>query len=303
MRNTVFGFSQELLCQYKLDLYDAALLRWFVDFSPRMNSFSIDGSAYYWVNYQKVIDDLPCLEINNKRTIARRFDNLVTAGILTKKVTADHTHLTCFQLTDKYLTLLLSYKPVLKSTPPVVEQQPMYSKVQEPVLESTDGMDAKVHTQVYDLLVNNLLVNTDKNIKAETDIFLEVKNKFAGSVVDVYETWCTVMSKQKSNKQTLTQALNRIKALLDLKYDPEDLKKVIIWAKSDDFMSKNGYLDTENLFVISKFDVKLNKAKAVTASTNVANSNNGKLTLKQVQNPNNFANVPGGVFDFGKVGV
>lgn len=38
----------------KIDCTDLVLLRWFVDFYPKMKKMTIDGVEYAWVSYKKM---------------------------------------------------------------------------------------------------------------------------------------------------------------------------------------------------------------------------------------------------------
>lgn len=97
MRNSIFGFNQayafamqkvidksEKETILKLDINDLAILRWLVDFSHtgKMETISIDGKFYYWISYQKVIDDLPLLNIG-RDMLYKRLKKMKELGILT----------------------------------------------------------------------------------------------------------------------------------------------------------------------------------------------------------------------------
>lgn len=84
MKNTLLGFSQERLIELELDVIDAIILRWFVDFqkSGSMTQIRIeDGTIFYWVKYQGVINSYPILNLQ-KRTIQSRFMKLRDTGLL-----------------------------------------------------------------------------------------------------------------------------------------------------------------------------------------------------------------------------
>lgn len=106
MKFNIEGFSQEKLIEFKLSYRDALVLRWFVDFAPKMMSIEFNGQRYSWAKYQAILNDLPCLEITSTKTIQRIFDKFVECGIMDKIVTDDARHLTCFKLTVKYLSLI-----------------------------------------------------------------------------------------------------------------------------------------------------------------------------------------------------
>ena len=96
MRNSIFGFNQEYATSLhkniekngkentlSLDINDLAILRWLIDFSHtgRMETISIGYNVYYWISYDKVIEDLPLLNIG-KDMLYRRLKKMVELEIL-----------------------------------------------------------------------------------------------------------------------------------------------------------------------------------------------------------------------------
>ena len=86
MKYTLHGFNQQKACELDLGLDELAILRWFIDFrdTDRMEHREIDGKVYYWVVYNKVLEDLPILKCN-VRSVGNKFKNLEKAGILMHK--------------------------------------------------------------------------------------------------------------------------------------------------------------------------------------------------------------------------
>lgn len=89
MKYTIEGFSQQQAIKFrddkqKLDCIDLVLLRWFVDFkdTPKMKHLDVQENRYYWVNYEKVLSDIPILSMS-KRAVYDRLQKLVKFGILT----------------------------------------------------------------------------------------------------------------------------------------------------------------------------------------------------------------------------
>jgi hypothetical protein len=111
MRFTIHGFSQLELVKHKLSNDDALLLRWFIDFrdTGKMAAHIIDGLPFYWVKYESVIGDLPCIEIKNKESIARRFDKIVAAGILKKYIKKSNTGTYSLFSVDKNYEKLITW--------------------------------------------------------------------------------------------------------------------------------------------------------------------------------------------------
>ena len=84
MKLSILDYHQQIAVAYNLDMNDLLLLRWFVDFknTDRMKLMIIEGKPYYWVNYEKAIEDLPILKINNKIALRRRFKKLCDCNVL-----------------------------------------------------------------------------------------------------------------------------------------------------------------------------------------------------------------------------
>lgn len=83
MKITIEGFSQIELVKRGLDLQDALILRYFVDFKESGNMYSeiIGTEKFYWVKYEELIENLPILNIK-KDTLRRRFFKMAEIGIL-----------------------------------------------------------------------------------------------------------------------------------------------------------------------------------------------------------------------------
>lgn len=93
MKFSIEGFSQEYALSLqkedkkkilKIDSIDLVILRWFVDFinTSKMKSIIIDNKQYYWVNYEKVVEEhLPILNIK-KRTLYDRLQKMVSFNLL-----------------------------------------------------------------------------------------------------------------------------------------------------------------------------------------------------------------------------
>lgn len=157
MKYTIEGFSQKLLIDYGLDISDALILRWFVDFQPKMAKINDNGKDYLWVKYQAVIEDLPALGINNKQVIARRFDKFVKSGIMEKFLCKDGGVFTAFKLTNKYLTLVEGLTQKLIG---------IDSKVYTPI-------DLKVDTKDSSININSSIKLKENNIKEKTSFLFD----------------------------------------------------------------------------------------------------------------------------------
>ncbi|MEG2288417.1 MAG: conserved phage C-terminal domain-containing protein [Clostridium sp.] len=109
MKYTIMGFRQEKLVQLGLDILDAIILRYFVDFKEAkgMRIKIVDGQAYYWIRYDGVLKELPILNIK-KCTVQSRFFKLRDAGVLTHQVIREGGTYSYFGIGEKYTELITS---------------------------------------------------------------------------------------------------------------------------------------------------------------------------------------------------
>ena len=84
MKLSILDYHQPTAVSLKLNMEDLLLLKWFVDFrnTDRMELVKVDEKVYYWVKYDKVLEDLPILNIKSKDVVRRRFKKLCEAGVL-----------------------------------------------------------------------------------------------------------------------------------------------------------------------------------------------------------------------------
>lgn len=97
MKYTIEGFSQEAALSMqstitengntktiKLDIVDLTILRWIVDFYPRMKKTIIDGDEYVWFDYSTFVKDMPLLGLS-KQSLYKRCIKMGQLGILKHK--------------------------------------------------------------------------------------------------------------------------------------------------------------------------------------------------------------------------
>lgn len=91
MKYTIEGFSQEYACSLrktkedgkiiKIECTDLVILRWFVDFYPKMKKMIVNGREYAFLNHGYLEDELPLLEIS-KRAFCERMKKMAELGVL-----------------------------------------------------------------------------------------------------------------------------------------------------------------------------------------------------------------------------
>lgn len=99
MKYTIFGFSQQLMVEQCVNLSDAAVLRFIIDFyhTGKMKKMIVGGREYIWVDYKYVSDNLPIIHVGyksktdraNKKRVTDCIQSLVSAGVLEKYIQKD----------------------------------------------------------------------------------------------------------------------------------------------------------------------------------------------------------------------
>lgn len=97
MKYTLEGFSQEAALSIqaditengktktvKLDAIDLIIIRWIVDFYPRMKKTIIDGAEYAWLDYAIFVEDMPLLGLS-RQSLYKRCMKMVQLGVLKHK--------------------------------------------------------------------------------------------------------------------------------------------------------------------------------------------------------------------------
>lgn len=97
----------------KIDCTDLVLLRWFVDFYPKMKKVEIDGKQYAFVSHKKVLDDIPILGVTPK-AIIDRMKKMVFFGILDYKFLKDNGSISVYGFGENYIHLVES--PIQQQT-------------------------------------------------------------------------------------------------------------------------------------------------------------------------------------------
>ena len=116
MRYSIFEYSQERLLENSLDVVDALILNWFVNFfSGKMEKRifeECDGSKglYGWVKPSKIMDDMPVIGIASDKGVRRRLDGLVDKGILNRKTVQFQTGKRSYYRTTELYDSLVNIK-------------------------------------------------------------------------------------------------------------------------------------------------------------------------------------------------
>lgn len=107
MKYTILGFNQEKALEFGFDVEDLLIIRWFVDFcsSSKMIKMNVGDKTYAWVNYSRVIEDIPILNMK-KDTLSRRMKKICETGIMEHETLKQGGTFSLYKLTDKYDQLI-----------------------------------------------------------------------------------------------------------------------------------------------------------------------------------------------------
>lgn len=118
MKYTIEGFSQEYALSLrkevtingstvvkKIDCIDLVILRWLIDFYPRMDAMIVDGERYVFVSFNRLQKDMPLLDIS-KRALSERMQKLVEFGILKYKLKKEGGTFALFAIGENYENLV-----------------------------------------------------------------------------------------------------------------------------------------------------------------------------------------------------
>ena len=88
MKYTIEGFNQTALLKHQLDVTDALILRWLVDFAAtgKMKKLHEGNKIYFLVKYEGILEALPILGFTTTKSLGLRFDKYCQKGLLTKIV-------------------------------------------------------------------------------------------------------------------------------------------------------------------------------------------------------------------------
>lgn len=163
MKYTVEGFSQEAALSMqttitengntktiKLDIVDLTILRWIVDFYPRMKKTIIDGDEYVWFDYSVFVEDMPLLGLS-KQSLYKRCIKMGQLGILKHKTIRSNGTYSYYGFGPEYSRLIgtpshIAQAPTatqdpwachttpnpVQTTEPEYEPQPLLNEPQNP---------------------------------------------------------------------------------------------------------------------------------------------------------------------------
>ena len=154
MKYSIEGFNQRAVLSFrkevvegnrkivlKLDITDLVILRWFVDFFPKMKKYTEANVQYAWVHYDSVLEDIPLLQIG-KIPLYRRLQKMVSLGILTHKHVKVNGSFSYYGFGENYIKLIDDKEFEEPSNNEV--SNPYDSKVTPPMISKSYPYDFKI---------------------------------------------------------------------------------------------------------------------------------------------------------------
>ena len=161
MKYTIEGFSQYAASRMKdengkIDCTDLVILRWFVDFKDagKMSFIDIGPDRYYWVKYNKILEDLPILSIS-KRALYDRMKKLVRFGVLKHTQQKSGGSFSYYAIGERYYELIC--------TPCEENFTPLCSELHTPMKETSHPLGSKLPNKDNSIIDSSNKNSSNKN--------------------------------------------------------------------------------------------------------------------------------------------
>jgi hypothetical protein len=131
---------------FNIDLTDAAILNYFVDFmfTGKMQTIVYGNDLYYRVSYAEVLRQMPLLRTKEKDSVYRRFKRLSEAGLLIPYPDNQKLAAAFFRITDHYQKVLFSTEET--ETPRIFAAGPTAKTPGEPTAKTPDNNTISLKT-------------------------------------------------------------------------------------------------------------------------------------------------------------
>lgn len=255
MKFTVEGFNQKKLVDFNLDIVDAAILRYFIDFkdSGSMVSKLDNEKQYYWVKYEGIIEALPILKLNKADSVYRRLKKMVEQNIL-ESITVKHGGVFSYYKTGVNYYMLIDDRAIISTdiNPECSDENPKVTDI------NPNHSDINPEQNI------NLLYSSNNNSSINIyTLVIDYLNKVAGTSYKASSKKTQSLIKARVNEGF---TLDHFKVVIDKKYKEWINTE---WAR---------YIRPETLFG-NKFEEYYNQLKSVSTIKNNSNSNGKHSTF------------------------
>lgn len=290
MKFTIEGFNQEYamtlakqveqrgkLVEKRIDCIDLVILRWLVDFYPRMDTMDIGGVRYVRVSFRKVKEDLPLLDLS-KRAFSDRLQKLVEFDILKYKFIKDGGTFSLFAFGENYPNLVRS------------NNNGVCVQTAEGVRSNNNGY---AFEQQRGVRLNNNGVCVQTTTKDKSIIDTSIINK---SIIDtsIEDTQRACAREESNEEETLPEFENPLYKQIAKLYNGTctSLPKVTTISSARERVIKTRLKE----FTVKQFQTLFRKAQASKFLTG-KNKNNWRANFDWLMNATNFAKVLDGNYD------
>ncbi len=180
MKHTIMGFRQDKLIKFGLDIIDASILRYFIDFkeSNGMNTREVEGHIYYWLRYDAVLREFPIFRMK-KCTVQSRFFKLRDAGMLTHLVVREKGTYSFFGIGENYKELITIEKAEEENSKGMDEESKGYGFKSTTNNPSTKDLSTKINKNLLLKksafeIIEYLNLKTGKNFRSSTKITIRL---------------------------------------------------------------------------------------------------------------------------------
>lgn len=214
MKYTIEGFNQMEALKFRdvvdgkqiqIDVTDLSILRWLVDFYPKMPKTEIEGTQYVWISYKALLNDIPLLDIK-KVALANRLKKMVHFGILNFKLLTNGNTYTYYSFGNNY-EKLISTPNNKNATPCHSNDNPLPVECQPPCHSNDNHNNSSI---------NNSSINKSITHKSATKVACVRDfdlSMFDDEEIEAIERWVNFRTKTyklKKSHQSLKVIINEM---------------------------------------------------------------------------------------------
>lgn len=216
MKYTIEGFNQSEALNFKdvingkivqIDVTDLAILRWIVDFYPRMSKIEINGAQYVWISYKAILNDMPLLDIK-KVALANRLKKMVHFGILNFELVQNGNTYTYYSFGNNYMNLIST--PVTQTTTPCHLNDNPLSFERHPPCHLNDNHN---NSSIIDTSINQSIINNKTNATKVADVVEFNFDEMGAETTQAVKDWIEYRRSIKKPIKTQVQMDNLRKQL------------------------------------------------------------------------------------------
>lgn len=166
MRHNIFSYSQEVAVKLGLTLPDLLILQWMADFFPtsKVVKHKVGNKIYFWVNYEKLLKDLPILNVSKDR-LYRWLKSLTDSHVLEHYTLRNQDGtFSLYRFGDNY-EALLGYGDIEENVAPVESEEKPKAEKTTKKRSYSEVFEAEENVYIKEALSKWLKVCKDRGVK------------------------------------------------------------------------------------------------------------------------------------------